>query len=214
MAVRTFWNASKATPMPRSFWSLWNVFITSNFPFVAAEEGQHWAQHFLMYMESLADVWSLSLALIKKNGRFKLEEELEMREGTGLRRGGASPDWETGRGIGIGVVLPDHLELVAKCSLLATALALWQDGQVALWRSTRMAWTGIQCSIIKWLKLEATCSKATSWMFISSILEEMPLNWEETKTWSPHISLIWLLTNSISGVDPTSRVGWGQFNSA
>ena len=35
--------------------------------------------------------WSLCLAPAKKNGRVEREEELEMREGTGLRRGGASP---------------------------------------------------------------------------------------------------------------------------
>ena len=44
-----------------------------------------------MYMERPDLSWSLCLAPAKKNGRVELEEELEMREGTGLRRGGASP---------------------------------------------------------------------------------------------------------------------------
>ena len=35
--------------------------------------------------------WSLCLAPTKKNGRVEPEEELEMREGTGLMRGVASP---------------------------------------------------------------------------------------------------------------------------
>ena len=45
-----------------------------------------------MYMERPVDIWSLSLAPAKKNGRFEPEEESEMREGTGLRKGAASPD--------------------------------------------------------------------------------------------------------------------------
>ena len=34
--------------------------------------------------------WSLCLVPAKENSEVELEEELEMREGTGLRRGGAS----------------------------------------------------------------------------------------------------------------------------
>ena len=47
--------------------------------------------------------WSLCLAPAKEYGGAEPEEELEMREGTGVRKGGASPDQEFGRGIGIGV---------------------------------------------------------------------------------------------------------------
>ena len=75
-------------------------------------------------MERPVDVWGLGLAPAKKNGRFEPEEELEMREGTGLRKGGASPDQEFGRGIGTGAVLPDRLDSVAKCPILAIAFAL------------------------------------------------------------------------------------------
>ena len=49
-----------------------------------------------MYMERPDASWRLCLAPAKKYGGAKLEEELEMREGTGLRRGGASPDLEFG----------------------------------------------------------------------------------------------------------------------
>ena len=45
-----------------------------------------------MYMERPADVWGLCLAPAKKNGGVEPEEESEMREGTELRKGGASPD--------------------------------------------------------------------------------------------------------------------------
>ena len=45
----------------------------------------------LMYMESPDLSWRLCLVPAKKNGRVKLEEESEMREGTGLMREGASP---------------------------------------------------------------------------------------------------------------------------
>ena len=56
-----------------------------------------------MYMESPNVSWSLCLAPTKKYGRAEPEEESEMREGTGLRKGGPSPDREFGRGIGTGV---------------------------------------------------------------------------------------------------------------
>ena len=44
-----------------------------------------------IYTESPDLSWSLCLAPAKKNSGVEPEEELEMREGTGLRRGGASP---------------------------------------------------------------------------------------------------------------------------
>ena len=60
----------------------------------------------------------------KEECGVELVEELEMREGTGLRRGGASPDQEFGRGIGTGAVLPDHSDSEAKCPLSAIPFAL------------------------------------------------------------------------------------------
>ena len=77
-----------------------------------------------MNTERPAVAWNLDLALTKKNGGFELEEELEMREGTGLMKGGASPDREFGGGIETGAVLPDHSDSVAKCPLSAIAFAL------------------------------------------------------------------------------------------
>ena len=44
-----------------------------------------------MYTESPDLSWSLFLAPAKKNSGVEPEEELKMREGTGLMRGGASP---------------------------------------------------------------------------------------------------------------------------
>ena len=166
-----------------------------------------------MNMERPDVSWNLCLAPAKYGGA-EPEEELEMREGTGLRRGAASPDREFGREIGIGGVPPTCLDSEDEWPLLANVSAFWQEGQVALWRLTRMAWAGIQCSIMKWLKLEATCSKVTNQALIPSIVEETLSSWEDTKAWSPQISLTWFLTNSISGVDPTSRVRWEWFNSA
>ena len=78
----------------------------------------------LVYMERPADVWSLFLAPVKKNSRFELEEELEMREGIGLMRGAASPDQEFGGGTGTRVAPPDCSDSEAKCPLLANAFAL------------------------------------------------------------------------------------------
>ena len=103
----------------------------------------------LMNTERPNASWNLCLAPANKYSRAEPEEELEMREGTGLRRGAASPDQEFGRGIGIGVVPPTCLDLEDKQPLLAIASAFWQEGQVVLWRSTRMAWAGIQCSIME-----------------------------------------------------------------
>ena len=44
-----------------------------------------------------------------------------MREGIGLRRGGASPDQEVGGGIGIRAAQPAHLDSEEKWPLLAIA---------------------------------------------------------------------------------------------
>ena len=63
----------------------------------------------LMYMERPADLGSLCLAPAKKNGGFELEEEGEMREGTGPMKRVASPDQEFGGGTGIGEVLSGPL---------------------------------------------------------------------------------------------------------
>ena len=68
--------------------------------------------------------WSLCLAPAKKYTGAKPEEESEMREGTGLRRGGASPHLEFGRGTGIGVVESTHLDWEGKWPLFAIASAL------------------------------------------------------------------------------------------
>ena len=101
----------------------------------------------------------------------------------------------------------DWTDLEAKFPLSATPSALWHEGQVELWRSMRMAWAGTQCSIIKWLKEAVTFSKATN-------RDSTPSIWEETKAWSAQISWTRFLTNSISGVDPTSSNGWGWLSSA
>ena len=55
-----------------------------------------------MYTESPDLSWSLCLAPAKKYGGVELVEELEMREGTGLRREEASPCLEFGGGTGTG----------------------------------------------------------------------------------------------------------------
>ena len=70
-----------------------------------------------MYTERPADLRNLCLTPAKKNGRAKLEEESQMREGIELMRGAAFPDQEFGGGIGIGVAPPDHLDLEAECPL-------------------------------------------------------------------------------------------------
>ena len=160
-----------------------------------------------MYTERPDLSWSLNLAPAKKDGRVKLAEESEMREGIGLMMEGASPCLEFGRGIGTGMARPDRTDSEAEPPLSAIASALWQEGQVELWRSIRMAWAGTQCSMIKWLKEEATFSKETNQDSTLSI-------WEETKAWSDRISWTLFLTNSISGVDPTSSEGWGRLSSA
>ena len=53
-----------------------------------------------MYTERPVLSWSLCLVPTKKYGGFEPAEELEMREGTGLRREEASPCLEFGGGIG------------------------------------------------------------------------------------------------------------------
>ena len=52
----------------------------------------------LMYTKSPFLSWALCLAPTKKNGRVEPAEELEMREGAGLMRGGASPCLEFCKG--------------------------------------------------------------------------------------------------------------------
>ena len=160
-----------------------------------------------MYTERPVLSWNLCLAPVKKYGGVEPAEESEMREGTGLRREEASPCLEFGGGIGTGAAWPDRTDSEAEPPLSAIPSALWHEGQVELWRSMRMAWVGTQCSMIKWLKEAATFSKATNRLSTPSI-------WEETKAWSAQISWTLFLTNSISGVDPTSSEGWGRFSSA
>ena len=77
-----------------------------------------------MYKERPDLSWSLYLAPAKKNGGVELEEGLEMREGTGLRRGGASPCREFGGGMGTRVVQPDQTDLEAEPPLSAIPSAL------------------------------------------------------------------------------------------
>ena len=84
----------------------------------------------LMYTERPALFWNLCLTPTKKNSRVEPEEESEMREGTGLRRGGASPCQEFGRGTGTRVAQPDRTDLEAKLPLLANPSALLHEGHV------------------------------------------------------------------------------------
>ena len=74
--ANTFRNDSRATSIPRSFWSFWNVFIASNFPFVAAEEGRQWARRFVdVYGEAQSFLEPLSCAH---------KEERQSRAGGGV----------------------------------------------------------------------------------------------------------------------------------
>ena len=77
-----------------------------------------------MYTESPDLSWSLCLAPAKKYGEAKPAEELEMREGTGLRREEASPCREFGGGTGIGAAQPDRTDSETKPPLSAIASAL------------------------------------------------------------------------------------------
>ena len=77
-----------------------------------------------MYTESPNLSWNLCLAPAKKNSRFELEEELKIREGTGLMRGGASPCLEFGGGTGIGMAQPDRMDSKAKTPLSANPSAV------------------------------------------------------------------------------------------
>src|ERR1700743_769561 len=72
-----------------------------------------------MYTERPILSWALCLAPAKKNGGVELAEELEMREGTGLIKGGASPCLEFDRGIGTGAVQPDWMDSEAEPPLSA-----------------------------------------------------------------------------------------------
>ena len=77
-----------------------------------------------MYMERPNLSWNLCLAPAKRNGRDKLAEESEIREGIGLMREEASPCREFGRGIGTGAARPDQMDSEAEPSLSAIASAL------------------------------------------------------------------------------------------
>ena len=89
-AAKTFRNDSRATSMPRSFWSFWNVFITSNFPFVAAKEGRQRARHFVdVYGEARSFLEPLSCAR---------KEVWRRRAGWGVRDEGGNRTKE-GRGL-------------------------------------------------------------------------------------------------------------------
>ena len=77
-----------------------------------------------MYAERPNLSWSLCLAPAKKNGGVELVEELEMWEGTGLMRGGASPCQEFGGGTGIGAARPDQTDSETELPLSAIASAL------------------------------------------------------------------------------------------
>ena len=77
-----------------------------------------------MYTERPNLSWSLCLAPAKKKGGVEPEEELEMREGTGPRRGGASSDQESGRGTGTETAQPDRTDSEAEPPLSANPSAL------------------------------------------------------------------------------------------
>ena len=77
-----------------------------------------------MYTERPDLSWNLCLAPAKKYGGDELVEELEMREGTGLRREEASPCREFGGGTGIGAARPDRMDSEAEPPLLAIPSAL------------------------------------------------------------------------------------------
>ena len=77
-----------------------------------------------MYTERPDLSWSLCLAPAKKHGRVEPAEELEMREGTGLRREEASPDLEFGGEIGIRAARLDRTDSEAEPPLWAIASAL------------------------------------------------------------------------------------------
>ena len=77
-----------------------------------------------MYMERPNPSWNLCLAPAKKNSRVEPVEELEMREGTGLMREGASPCLEFGGGTGIGAARPDRMDSEAEPPLSAMPSAL------------------------------------------------------------------------------------------
>ena len=77
-----------------------------------------------MYTERPDLSWNLDLAPTKKTGGVEPVEESEMREGTGLRREGASPCLEFGRGIGTGAAQPDRTDSEAEPPLSAIASTL------------------------------------------------------------------------------------------
>ena len=77
-----------------------------------------------MYTERPDRSWNLCLAPAKKYGGVEPAEELEMREGTGLRREEASPCREFGGGTGIGAARPDRTDSETEPPLSAIPSAL------------------------------------------------------------------------------------------
>ena len=77
-----------------------------------------------MYTERPDLSWNLDLAPAKKYGKVEPAEELEMREGTGLMKEGASPCLEFGGGTGTGAAQPDRMDSEAEPPLSASASAL------------------------------------------------------------------------------------------
>ena len=77
-----------------------------------------------MYTERPDLSWNLCLAPAKKYSGVEPAEELEMREGTGLRREEASPCLEFGGGTGIGAARPDQTDSKTEPPLSAIPSAL------------------------------------------------------------------------------------------
>ena len=77
-----------------------------------------------MYTERPDLSWNLCLAPAKKYGGVEPAEESEMREGTGLRKGEASPCLEFGGGTGIGAARLDRTDLETEPPLSAIPSAL------------------------------------------------------------------------------------------
>ena len=78
----------------------------------------------LMYTERPDLSWNLCLAPAKKYGEVEPVEELEMREGTGLRREEASPCLEFGGGTESAMARPDWMDSEAASPLLANPSAI------------------------------------------------------------------------------------------
>ena len=189
--------------------------IASSFPFVSAKEGQHWACRFVdEYIEAQCFLESLPCSHKEvwwcwAGGEIRDEGGDRTKEGSGLpwlRVWWRDMDWS---GSTNSLELGGWMAIIGHCVCLLTGrtggiVEVDKDG---LGRNPMFNYEVTEVR-------EATCSKATSWKLIPSIVEETPFNWEDTKGWSPQISLTQFLTNSILGVNPTSRVGWGRFNLA